>query len=307
MKITDAETKAIKTWVARAARATDDVLADILPRSGTGLAEDPLWECMRYAVFSGGKRLRPALLFAGHRLAGGEGDAGAARAAAALEMIHIYSLIQDDLPCMDDDDLRHGKPCAHKAFNEATALLASDGLLTAAFEVLAGADTHPDAEIRCELVRLYAAAAGALGMVGGQMADMVWEWQKTKVSAHDLARLNGLKTGALIHAGALAGVILAGGEADARRAVATYAGALGRAYQIHNDVLDATGEAKTLGKTPGRDAARDKRTFVTMLGLAEAKKQAEAETEAALEAVADYGAEAEPLRLLARFAVTRSQ
>lgn len=307
MKFTDQEQKQFKGWLGKVAEATDDVLADLLPRDGTGLPEDRLWECMRYGVFSGGKRLRPALLDGAYRLCGGGNGAYAARAAAAMEMIHVYSLIQDDLPCMDDDAIRHGVATAHKKFDEATALMASDGLQASAFELLADKLTHEDADVRCELIKIYSSAMGALGMVAGQMVDMVWEWQKARVGQSELARLSNLKTGALIHASVMGGAALAGARPDVRRALAAYAGGLGLAYQIHNDVLDEEGATEVTGKTQGKDAAAGKRTFVTVLGLAAAKKQALAEANAALEALKGFGDEADPLRWIVKFAVTREK
>jgi farnesyl diphosphate synthase len=307
LKLSADEQKQFNSWVNRVATATDDVLAEALPRSGTRLPEDRLWECMRYSVFSGGKRLRPALIHGAYALCGGKKAGSAAHAAAAMEMIHVYSLIQDDLPCMDNDDIRHGVATAHKKFDEATALMASDGLQASAFEVLAGKELHEDADVRCELVKLYANAMGALGMVAGQMVDMEWEWKKTEVTRADLARLSHLKTGALIHASVLGGAALAGADAGLRRALTAYASGLGLAYQIHNDVLDAEGETEVTGKQKGKDASAGKRTFVTILGLEAAKKQALAEAQAALDALEEFGEEADPLRWLVRYGVTREK
>jgi len=267
--------------------------------------EARLHACMRYSVFAGGKRLRPALVAATCRMLGGKPEQ-AVWVGAAMEMIHTYSLMQDDLPCMDNDDLRRGRPTAHKEFDEATALLASDGLQTGAFELLADARVHDDAAVRLELVRLFAAGSGAAGMVGGQMVDMQWEWDKPTITVDELARMNAMKTGRLIIASCEAGAVLAGADADGRAAAVAYGAALGRAYQVYDDVLDVTGSAEALGKTPGKDAAAGKTTFVSLLGLDGARARAEEEAALAMDALAPFGGAAEDLRLLARYCVTRS-
>ncbi|NBX86343.1 MAG: polyprenyl synthetase family protein [Proteobacteria bacterium] len=279
----------------------------------SGTDEDDLFACMRYSVLGDGKRMRPALVLGSYLLAGGQAAertrSRAIWAGAAMEMIHTYSLMQDDLPCMDNDDLRRGRPTAHKQFNETTAILASDGLQTGAFELLADARVHPDSAVRLELVRLFARGAGALGMVGGQMVDMMWEWQRGRGEALEidvvgLTRMNRLKTGALIEASCVAGAVLAGNE-EMREVLRKFGVALGRAYQVFDDVLDVVGTADVLGKTPGKDAAAGKATFATLLGLEGARAEAEAQAQAALAVLASFGEEANMLRLLARFCVTR--
>ncbi|RYG61794.1 MAG: polyprenyl synthetase family protein [Alphaproteobacteria bacterium] len=281
-------------------------LDDWLP-TVQGLPGDRLYECMRYSIFAGGKRLRPALAVAAGRLAGYTGGGGF-WAGSAMEMIHTYSLMQDDLPCMDNDDLRRGRPTAHKQFDEATAMLASDGLQTGAFELLADKRTHEDPDVRLELIRLFGRSSGSIGMVAGQVVDMQWEWDKpTTLSVDDLARMNYLKTGMNITACCEAGVVLANGSADLRRKMVMFGDALGRAYQVYDDVLDVVGTAEELGKTPGKDARAGKTTFVSLLGLEGAQQRAADECNRALAAIEDFGEEADLLRLIARYCVTRDK
>ena len=279
-------------------------LDDWLPTM-QGLPGDRLFECMRYSTFAGGKRLRPALIVAAGRLAGFGGE-GALWAGCAMEMIHTYSLMQDDLPCMDNDDLRRGRPTAHKQFDEATALLASDGLQTGAYELLTDKRVHEDADVRIELIRMFGRSSGAMGMVAGQVVDMQWEWDKpTNLGVDDLARMNYLKTGMNITACCEAGVVLAGADIILRRKLVAFGDALGRAYQVYDDVLDVTGTAEELGKTPGKDARAGKTTFVSLLGLEGAQTRAADECGRALAALEGFGMEADLLRLIARYCVTR--
>lgn len=259
-------------------------------------------EAMRYAALDGGKRLRPFLVLATAELFAVP-EARSLRAAAAVEMIHCYSLIHDDLPCMDDDDLRRGRPTCHKAFDEETALLAGDGLQARAFEILAEAATHPDADVRCALVRLLADAAGSWGMVGGQMFDL-----RAQQNARDLEaviRLQGMKTGRLIGFSCEAGAILGQADAAQRAMLRDYAQALGLAFQIADDLLDVTGDEADMGKKLGKDAAAGKVTFVSLLGVAEARKRAESLVADAVTALSAFGAAADPLRDIARFVITR--
>lgn len=309
----DAEQVRLKAFLARVSEEVGGVLERWLPVV-SGTDEDDVFACMRYSALGDGKRMRPALVVGSYMLAGGalaeRTRERAVWAGAAMEMIHTYSLMQDDLPCMDNDDLRRGRPTAHKKFNETTALLASDGLQTGAFEMLADGRVHPDAAVRLELVRLFARGAGALGMVGGQMVDMMWEWQRGRGEGQDidvaaLTRMNSLKTGALIEASCVAGAVLAGNEAM-REVLRKFGVAVGRAYQVYDDVLDVVGTAASLGKTPGKDAAAGKATFATLLGLEGAREEAFGQAQAALNVLAPFGDEAEDLRLLARFCVTRS-
>jgi farnesyl diphosphate synthase len=265
-------------------------------------AEARLIEAMRYAALGGGKRLRAFLVLETAKLFT-VNTTCAARVAAAVEMLHAYSLVHDDLPAMDDDDLRRGKPSCHKAFDEATAILAGDALQTLAFEVLADEDTHADAGARCELVSALALAAGARGMVGGQMIDMLAEGQT--LGAPEITRLQALKTGRLIQFSAEAGAILGRASQPQRHFIAAYGRELGGAFQIYDDVLDEAGSAADLGKTAGKDAAQGKATMVSILGLDRARAQAERLAEQAAQHLESFGERADLLRQLARFTVTR--
>ena len=269
------------------------------------LAEGPerrVSEAMRYATLAGGKRLRPFLAVEGARLFGVEPE-GALRAAAAIEMVHCYSLVHDDLPAMDDDDMRRGRPTVHKAFDEATAILAGDGLLTRAFEVLADPATHPDGALRCALVAALARAAGAEGMVGGQMIDLAVEHRATGIG--EITRLQRLKTGALIHFSCSAGPIMAHAPAQLRDAMHFYAQDFGLAFQMADDLLDVEGDAAALGKATGKDAGRGKATFVSLLGVERAREQAARLADQAAAHLASFGPDADRLRQLARWAVER--
>jgi farnesyl diphosphate synthase len=265
-------------------------------------AEARLIEAMRYATLGGGKRLRAFLVIETAKLFS-VNTTCAARVAAAVEMLHAYSLVHDDLPAMDDDDLRRGKPSCHKAFDEATAILAGDALQTRAFEVLAEEDTHADPEARCELVAALAYASGARGMAGGQMIDMLAEGQP--LSGPEITRLQALKTGRLIQFSAEAGAILGRAPQAQRHFIAAYGRELGGAFQIFDDVLDASGSAEDLGKTAGKDAAQGKATMVSILGLERARAQAEHLADQAAQHLESFGERAELLRQLARFTVTR--
>jgi len=288
--------EALNTVAARIEATLDALLP--LP----GGPERRVVEAMRYASLAGGKRLRPFLVVEGARLfdvAPGQ----ALRAAAAIEMVHCYSLVHDDLPAMDDDDMRRGRPTVHKAFDEATAILAGDGLLTRAFEVLADPATHPDGAVRCALVAALAKAAGAEGMVGGQMIDLAAEHRATEIG--EVTRLQRLKTGALIHFACLTGPIMAHAPAQLRDAMHFYAQDFGLAFQMADDLLDVEGDAAALGKATGKDAGRGKATFVSMLGTARARDQASRLADQAAAHLAPFGASAERLRMLARWAVER--
>src|SRR5438876_9863224 len=254
----------------QAAQLTD-VALDQLLAVPPGL-EARVYEAMRYAALAPGKRLRPFLVLAGSGLFG-VARRCALQVAAAIEMVHAYSLVHDDLPAMDDSDLRRGRPTCHKEFDEATAVLAGDGLLTAAFGVLADSDTHGDPAVRCELVAALAAAAGAAGMVGGQMIDLIAEQQKLDIGA--ITRLQRMKTGALIAFSCEAGAILAKAPNEPRLALRAYAHDLGLAFQIADDLLDVEGSEVETGKPVGADAAAGKATFVSILGVARARAQAE--------------------------------
>ena len=261
-----------------------------------------LGEAMRYAVLDGGKRLRPLLVLAAADAV--HGDHGAAlRAACAVELIHAYSLVHDDLPCMDDADLRRGKLSVHKAFDEAVAVLAGDSLHALAFEILADPATHSDPWVRCELVLELARAAGPNGMAGGQMMDIVAEGAELDLAA--ITRLQQLKTGALIEYSVEAASIMAKLPVEARRPYRGYARNIGLAFQIADDLIDHSGDAKAAGKPTGRDASAGKATFVSLLGEERARQQAGFLVAQAIEHLSSHGSEADLLRAIARFAIER--
>lgn len=244
-----------------------------------------LYDAMRYSLLAGGKRLRPVLVLETCRMCGGDTDA-ALPFACALEMVHTYSLIHDDLPCMDDDDLRRGKPTNHKVYGEATAVLAGDGLLTAAFETMLEHGTALSPERVLAAAACLGQAAGGRGMVGGQVLDMAGEGHALTLA--DVEELQRLKTGALISAAAEVGCILAGGDEAARAAVRRYAEKLGLAFQIRDDMLDVEGDASTLGKSVGSDARSEKTTFVTLKGLESCRELVERLTGEAAEALSVF-------------------
>ncbi|MDX2221390.1 MAG: polyprenyl synthetase family protein [Rhodospirillaceae bacterium] len=258
-------------------------------------------EAMRYAVLDGGKRFRAFLVCAGGEALGVD-RRYALRVAAALEMVHGYSLVHDDLPAMDDDDLRRGRATVHRQFDEATAILCGDALQTLAFEVLVDPATHPDAQVRTRLVSALARAAGAAGMVGGQMIDL--QAASMDIDAAGLERLQALKTGALIACAAAAGAILAGDRA-AEADLAAYGGHLGLAFQVNDDVLDVEGSAAAIGKATQKDAAAGKATFVSRLGLDGAKNYAKLLVSRAKSRLDRLGPKADLLRAAADFAVSR--
>jgi farnesyl diphosphate synthase len=286
--------------LAEAARLTDAVL-DRLLVVPPGL-EARVYEAMRYAALAPGKRMRPFLVLASASLFG-VARRCALQVAAAIEMVHAYSLVHDDLPAMDDSDLRRGRPTCHKVYDEATAVLAGDGLLTAAFGVLADPDTHGDPAVRCELVASLAAAAGPAGMVGGQMIDLLAEGQSLDIGA--ITRLQRMKTGALIAFACESGAVLAKAPNELRLALRGYAHDLGLAFQIADDLLDVEGSAPETGKPVGADAARAKATFVSILGVARARAQAELLVRQAVAHLDLFEERAELLRQAARFVITR--
>ncbi len=276
---------------------------DRLIPSGTG-PEARLYEAMRYACLNGGKRLRPFLVATGAGLFDVP-EAQALRAGAAVEFIHCYSLVHDDLPAMDDDDLRRGQPTAHKKFDEATAILAGDGLLTLAFEVLADTATHADGGVRAELVTALSRSAGAVGMVGGQMFDLEAEKIGHTFDLDAVTQLQRMKTGALIAYSCAAGGILGQAPENARRALDAYARDLGLAFQIADDLLDAVGDEEKVGKKVGKDAAAGKATFVSLLGIDGARSRARELALQAVEHLDLFGEEADLLRDVAHFVVER--
>jgi farnesyl diphosphate synthase len=264
--------------------------------------EARLFECMRYSAFAGGKRFRPFLVMASADLFG-VAKTASLRVASAIEMVHTYSLMHDDLPCMDDDDLRRGQPTAHKQFDEATALLAGNALATLAFEVLAGEDTHPDPAVRIELVRTLAVASGGHGMMGGQVLDLAAERQTLDMPG--ITRLQQLKTGAIIAFSCEAGAILGKAAPSLRLALRHYAHDLGLAFQMADDLLDHEGSAEEMGKAVGKDAGRGKATFVSLLGVEQARTQARILAEQAARHLDAFEARADLLRAAATFVVER--
>jgi len=264
--------------------------------------EQRVISAMRYAALGPGKRLRPFLLIEAGNLVGGD-ERALLRAACAVECVHAYSLIHDDLPAMDDSDTRRGRPAVHKAFDEAIAILAGDALLTQAFEVLGEFATSRDAAVRAALVVELAKSSGAAGMVGGQMIDISPARETMGYDA--IAELEALKTGELIRFSCVSGAILAGTGEGERMALAGYAADLGLAFQVADDLLDVTGTEEQVGKPVGQDDGLT--TFVTLLGLEGARKKAEDLVESACAHLAPFGASADTLRAVARFVVDRNQ
>lgn len=252
--------------VASTVEATLDALLGREALAGEIVRPARLTEAMRYASLDGGKRLRPFLAIETARALGVD-DARVTRVACAVEMIHCYSLVHDDLPAMDNDDLRRGRPTVHKAFDEATAILAGDGLLTLAFDVLADPATHEDAGVRAELVLGLARASGLGGMVGGQALDLAAESAAVPLTLDETRRMQAMKTGALLMFAVEAGAIFARADAARRSALRDYGRALGAAFQVADDILDATGDEAAVGKRIGKDADRNKATLIAALGL----------------------------------------
>ncbi|MDQ3247323.1 MAG: polyprenyl synthetase family protein [Pseudomonadota bacterium] len=280
--------------------AVDRLFANFLKPRGDG--RDRLFEAMRHAGVGGGKRLRPLLTVASARLFGIDQER-ALRVGAAIEAIHVYSLIHDDLPCMDDDDLRRGKPTVHKVYGEATAVLAGDSFHALAFEILAAPDSHEDPFVRSELVLELARASGPNGMAGGQMMDLAAEGQPLDLPA--ITRLQQLKTGALIEYSVEAACIMARLQGEGRTPYRGYARNIGLAFQITDDIIDHAGDEAQAGKRTGKDAAAGKATFVSLLGPDRARQQAELLVDQAIEHLDGHGEEADLLRAIARFAIER--
>lgn len=272
--------------------------------SGETTRPPRLLAAMRHAALGGGKRLRPFLLIESARLFGA-GGAGVLRAACALEMVHCYSLVHDDLPAMDDDDLRRGQPTVHKAFDEATAILAGDALLTYAFDVMGDIATNADATVRAKLVVALARASGLGGMAGGQMLDLEAEEAREPHTRNVIETLQAMKTGALIRFASEAGAIIGDATEEQFKALSEYGRTLGAAFQIADDILDAEGDAQKLGKAAAKDADRNKATLVAALGLDEAKRLCNELAACACDALASFGEGGETLRALAGFTVTR--
>jgi farnesyl diphosphate synthase len=286
-------------WMKAVQSAMEQTLADYLPSAAAVPAH--LHEAMRYAALDGGKRVRPLLVFAAGELFDAA-QAGSARSAAAVEMIHAYSLVHDDMPCMDDDALRRGKPTVHVKYGEATALLAGDALQSQAFLVLAEGDGDPVS--RLAMLRLLACAAGSFGMCGGQAIDLASVG--LTLSLAELEQMHRLKTGALLRAAVLLGAL--GGKAlsdSEQAALEAYANAIGLAFQVVDDVLDASADSATLGKTAGKDAAGGKPTYVSILGLQQSRDLAEKLRNDAYAALIPFGQKARRLRELADLIVQR--
>ena len=292
------------TDLKRALSDTADNVEAILDEllSPQGAPEQRIYSAMRYTTLGGGKRLRPFLVSQSASLFG-VAEMNALRTGAALELIHCYSLVHDDLPAMDDDDLRRGKPTVHVAYDEATAILVGDALLTLAFEVVAQPETHDDATVRIKLVDMLARASGARGMVGGQMIDL--EAEKKDLDLKEITLLQQLKTGALIGYGCEAGAILGGASIEQRQALNSYASDLGLAFQIADDLLDVEGSVEETGKAVGKDEDAGKETFVSLLGVDGARDEAKRIADRAVSQLSIFDAKADLLRATAEFVVVR--
>lgn len=286
--------------LARIARKTDAVFDSLLPLPGDSRSR--LIEAMRYATIGAGKRLRPLLLTATADIYGVDADA-AVRAGCAIEAIHAYSLIHDDLPCMDDDAMRRGKPSLHIAFDEATAVLAGDSLHALAFAILSDPQTSGDPFVRAELVHTLAVASGADGMAGGQMMDIIAETETFDLAM--VTRLQHLKTGALLNAAVEMGAVMGRVPPEGRVHLRGYAQDIGLAFQIADDLIDCEGDEARAGKALRKDAAAGKQTFVSLLGIERARAQAHMLVDQAIGHLAQHGKEAELLRAVARFVVER--
>jgi geranylgeranyl diphosphate synthase type II len=293
----------LQTYLGRQLALIEEALDRFLPAAR--VRPDRLHEAMRYSVLGGGKRIRPVLLLAACEAVGGEARI-ALPAACAVEFVHAYSLIHDDLPAMDNDDLRRGRPTSHKVYGEATAILAGDGLLTEAFVLLSRSDLLPGVSgaDRLTIISLLATHAGTRGMVGGQMVDM--EVEGNPVDLPTLEYIHTHKTGALIKAAVEIGAIIGGALPEQRGALQRYAAAAGLAFQVADDILDVTAVTAQLGKRTGSDEQRGKATYPAVLGLTEARQRARELNEIALDALQIFGQEAQPLRAIARYIVERS-
>ena len=271
----------------------------------TGEALDTISQACSYVLTNGGKRIRPTLVYAAAQALGHKGHgADLDHVACALEMIHTYSLVHDDLPAMDDDDLRRGRPSCHKAFNEATAILAGDALQAWAFELLADAPGFNAAQ-RVALIKSLAKAAGLQGMVGGQAMDIAAT--NSNVNLQQLQSMHAFKTGAIIRAALTMGGIAANASAEQLSALDTYGTHIGLAFQVVDDILDVEGNAETLGKTQGKDSKANKPTYVSLMGLDGAKKESQRLLQAALEALGKFGVSADSLRGLAHYIIARDR
>ncbi|WP_420825911.1 polyprenyl synthetase family protein [Rhodobium orientis] len=290
------------TAVADRMEETLQALLGSTPLDGEIVRPERLVAAMRHASLDGGKRLRPFLVVETAKLFDVEGP-GVLRSAAALECVHCYSLVHDDLPAMDDDDLRRGRPTVHRAFDEATAILAGDALLTYAFDILADPATHDDGTVRADLVLCLARASGLGGMAGGQMLDLAAEGRA--LSEDEILQMQAMKTGYLIRAGVALGAILGGADAETRERLDRYAGAIGNAFQLADDLLDVESEAADMGKATGKDAERGKATLVSLLGVDAAHARLDELIETADACLAPFGDKAAVLAAAARFIAER--
>ncbi len=305
-------TPSTSTFTERLTQAAGSVEASLQTllsdKTGPGEIARParLVAAMRHAALGGGKRLRPFLTIETARLFGREGD-GPLRVGCAIELLHCYSLVHDDLPSMDDDDLRRGRPTVHRAFDEATAILAGDALQALAFGVLADAVTNPDPSVRSELVLGLARASGLAGMVGGQLLDLAAEgrYGPAGLTEADVRRLQMMKTGAILTFSVEAGAILGRADAVARSGLAAYGRALGAAFQVADDILDRESSAEALGKRTGKDQEKGKATLVDLLGMDGARRECRALVETAQAALDGFGDRAQVLRDAVRFVVER--
>ena len=305
-------TERFKQRLDQVAADTERLLDQLLARKpipGELARPARLLDAMRYVSLGGGKRIRPFLVVESAKLFGVP-RRQALMVAAALECVHCYSLVHDDLPAMDNDDLRRGRPTAHKAYDEATAILVGDGLLTFAFDILARPQTHPKADVRIALTSALARASGLGGMVGGQMLDLAAEgrFENGKVRQLDFGavkNLQAMKTGALLKFACASGAILGGANKKARTALDRYGAAVGEAFQVADDLLDVDGDAATVGKATGKDAAAHKATFVSLLGVDGARKRLKKLIADAEAAIASFGADAAVLKAAAHFIANR--
>lgn len=292
----------LKYYLKEKKQLVNDALEKILQDSQNS---EPIVKAMKYSLMGGGKRIRPVLCLAAAEAIGGKPE-GVLTAACAMEMIHTYSLIHDDLPAMDDDDLRRGKATCHIAFNEATAVLAGDALLTLAFQVLSSVGLDGDQDAKwLEVVRIISIAAGYQGMIQGQMLDMASEGRKLAID--ELRKMHSLKTGALIGASLQSGALLAGAKPQQIDSLKIYARNIGLAFQVTDDILNVEGNPETLGKAVGSDELRDKSTYPAVLGLDSSKQFAKNLFDKALHALESFDKKADPLRSIAAYIIKRKR
>ncbi|MEJ5359726.1 MAG: polyprenyl synthetase family protein [Desulfobacterales bacterium] len=291
----------LDAYLEQTTRLIEEHLASLLPQEDSPGGR--LIEAMRYSLFAGGKRIRPVLCLAAAEAVGGTAS-DALPVACALEMIHTYSLIHDDLPAMDDDALRRGKPTCHIAFDEATAILAGDGLLTFAFEIIASRCQAPPARTLA-VIRLIAHAAGPRGMVRGQMLDMETQGRPSTIA--QVEHLHGLKTGAMLEAALAAGALIAGGTDPQVAALRAFGRKLGLAFQVVDDILNVEGDPAIMGKAVGTDRIQGKNSYPALIGLEKSKKKAQDLIHTALKDLSSFDSRADPLRAIARYVVTRNK